>query len=72
MLETSENSLFWDEIHNSVCICVYVFVLYIYVLVETESLMFPFFKVLQKNKSPRKPYENYVVDKFKALLIKKT
>ena len=34
--------------------------------------MFPFFKIIQENKSLRKSYEDYFVDKFKPLLNKKT
>ena len=34
--------------------------------------MFPFFKIVQENKSLRISYEDYFVDKFKPLLIKKT
>ena len=34
--------------------------------------MFPFFKIFLKNKSLRKPYEDYFIDKFKPLLNKKT
>ena len=34
--------------------------------------MFPFFKILQENKSFRKSYENYFIDKFKPQLNKKT
>ena len=34
--------------------------------------MFPLFKVLQENKSLRKPYEDCCIDKFKPLLNKKT
>ena len=34
--------------------------------------MFPFFKILQENKSLRKSYEDYFIDKFKPLPNKKT
>ena len=34
--------------------------------------MFPFFEILQENKSLRKPHENYFIDKFELLLSKKT
>ena len=34
--------------------------------------MFPFFKILQENKSLRKSYEDYFTAKFKSLLNKKT
>ena len=34
--------------------------------------MFPFFKILQENKSLRKSYEDYFIDKYKPLLNKKT
>ena len=34
--------------------------------------MFPFFKTFQENKSLRKSYEDYLIDKFKPLLNKKT
>ena len=34
--------------------------------------MFPFFKINQENKSLRKSYEDYFIDKFKPLLNKKT
>ena len=34
--------------------------------------VFPFFKILQKNKSLRKSYEDYFIDKFKLLITKKT
>ena len=34
--------------------------------------MFPFFKIIQENKSLRKSYEGYFIDKFKRLLNKKT
>ena len=34
--------------------------------------MFPFFKIIEENKSPRKSYEDYVTDKFKPLRNKKT
>ena len=34
--------------------------------------MFTFFKILQENKSLRKSYEDYFIDKFKPLLNKKT
>ena len=34
--------------------------------------MFPFFKIIQENKSLRKSYEDYFIDKFKPLLNKKT
>ena len=33
--------------------------------------MFPFFKIIQENKSLRKSYEDYFIDKFKPLLNKK-
>ena len=33
--------------------------------------MFPFFKIIQENKSLRKSYEDYFTDKFKPLLNKK-
>ena len=39
---------------------------------ETESFMFPFFKILQENKSLRNSYEDSLIDKFKPLLNKKT
>ena len=34
--------------------------------------IFPFFKILQENKSLKKSYEDYFIDKFKPLLNKKT
>ena len=34
--------------------------------------MFPFSKIIQENKLPRKCYEDYFIDKFKPLLNKKT
>ena len=34
--------------------------------------MFPFFKIIHENKSLRKSYEGYFIDKFKRLLNKKT
>ena len=34
--------------------------------------MFPFFKIIQENKSLRKSYEDYFIDKLKPLLDKKT
>ena len=34
--------------------------------------MFPFFKILQENKSLRKSYEDYFIDNFKTLLNKNT
>ena len=34
--------------------------------------MFPFFNILQENKSLRKSYEDYFIDVFKTLLNKKT
>ena len=34
--------------------------------------MFPFFKILQENKSLRKFFEDYFIDKFKPLLNKKS
>ena len=34
--------------------------------------MFHFFKINQENKSLRKSYEDYFIDKFKPLLNKKT
>ena len=34
--------------------------------------IFPFFKIIQENKSLRKSYEDYFIDKFKPLLNKKT
>ena len=37
-----------------------------------DSLMFPFFKIFQENKSLRKSSEDYFIDKFKPLLYKKT
>ena len=33
--------------------------------------MFPFFKIVQENKTLRKSYEDYFIDKFKPLLNKK-
>ena len=33
--------------------------------------MFPFFKIIQENKSLRKSYEDYFIDKFKPFLNKK-
>ena len=33
--------------------------------------MFPFFRTLQENKSIRKSYEDYFIDKFKPLLSKR-
>ena len=35
-------------------------------------MFIPLFKILQKNKSPRKSYEDFFIDKFKPLLNKKT
>ena len=32
--------------------------------------MFPFFKIIQENKSLRKSYKDYFIDKFKPLLNK--
>ena len=34
--------------------------------------MFLFFKIFKENKSLRKSYEDYFIDKFKTLLNKKT
>ena len=34
--------------------------------------MFPYFKIIQENKSLRKYYEDYFMDKFKPLLSRKT
>ena len=34
--------------------------------------MIPFFKIIQENKSLKKSYEDYFIDKFKPLLNKKT
>ena len=34
-------------------------------------MLFPFFKILQENKSLRKFYEAYFIDKLKSLLKKK-
>ena len=34
--------------------------------------MFPFFKIIQENKSLRKSYEDYFIDKFKPLLNRNT
>ena len=34
--------------------------------------MFSFFKIIQENKSLRKSYEDFLIDKFKLLLNKKT
>ena len=34
--------------------------------------MFPFFKIIQENKSLKKSYEDFLIDKFKLLLNKKT
>ena len=34
--------------------------------------MFSFFKIIQEDKSIRKCYEDYFIDKFKPLLNKKT
>ena len=39
---------------------------------EGKFHMFPFFKIIQENKSLRKSYEDYFIDKFKPLLNKKT
>ena len=33
---------------------------------DGKSHMFPFFKILQENKSLRKSYEDYLIDKFKT------
>ena len=38
---------------------------------EGKFHVFPFFKIIQKNKSLRKPFENYLMDKLKPLLNKK-
>ena len=39
---------------------------------DRKFYMFPFFKIFQENKSFRKPYEDYFIDKFNPLVIKKT
>ena len=39
---------------------------------DAKFHMFPFFKNLQENKSLRKPYEYYFMDKFKHLLNENT
>ena len=39
---------------------------------DGKVLMFPFFKIIQENKSLRKSYEDYFIDKFKPLFNKKT
>lgn len=43
----------------------------IYVLEEIEFRMFPFFKILPQNKSLRKFYKDFVIDKFKPFLNNK-
>ena len=39
---------------------------------DGKFYMFLFFKIIQENKSLRKSYEDYFIDKFKPLLNKKT
>ena len=45
---------------------------YLYTCGEGMFHMFSFFKIFQENKSLRKSYKNYVIDKFKPFLNKKT
>ena len=45
---------------------------YLHTCEDGKFYMFPFFKILQENKSQRKSYEDYFIDKFKPLLNKKT
>ena len=39
---------------------------------DGKFYMFPFFKIIQENKSLRKSYGDYFIDRFKRLLNKKT
>ena len=39
---------------------------------DAKFHVFPLFKIIQENKSLRKSYEDYFIDKFKPLLNKKT
>ena len=39
---------------------------------DGKFYMFPFFKIIQENKSLRNSYKDYFIDKFKPLLNKKT
>ena len=43
-------------------------IIYIYIYIY----IYTFFRIIQENKSLRKSYENYFIDRFKPLLNKKT